>query len=89
MSTAAPCRQRRHVDSGAAEVGGLVTLAQTDLELIEYFDNFAFDEVLRYRDVDTRARLVVQRASLIACQAVSDHRVRLSAALTVGVTPSR
>jgi 4-carboxymuconolactone decarboxylase len=59
----------------------------TDPELIEIFDNFAFDEVLRHDDLDTRTRLMVQLASMIACQALSEYRVMLGAALTVGVTP--
>jgi 4-carboxymuconolactone decarboxylase len=63
------------------------TLTVTDPELIEYFDNFAFDEVLRYGDLDTKTRLMVQLASMIACQALSEYRVMLGAALTVGVTP--
>jgi 4-carboxymuconolactone decarboxylase len=63
------------------------TLAVTDPELIEYFDNFAFDEILQYGNLDTRTRLMVQLASLIACQALSEYRVMLGAALTVGVTP--
>jgi 4-carboxymuconolactone decarboxylase len=63
------------------------TLARTDPELIEYFDNFAFDEVLRHGTLDSRTRLMVQLASMIACQAVSEYRVMLGAALTVGVTP--
>jgi 4-carboxymuconolactone decarboxylase len=63
------------------------TLARTDPELIEYFDNFAFDEVLRHGTLDSRTRLMVQLASMIACQAVSEYRVMLGAALNVGVTP--
>ncbi len=50
------------------------TLAQTDPELIERFDNFAFEEVLADSDLDIRTRLMVQLASLIACQAVSVFR---------------
>jgi 4-carboxymuconolactone decarboxylase len=67
--------------------GRVSTLAQTDPELIAHFDNFAFDEVLRDSGLDTRTRLMVQLASMIACQAVSEYRVMLGAALTVGVTP--
>jgi 4-carboxymuconolactone decarboxylase len=65
----------------------LSTLAVTDPELIEYFDNFAFDEVLRYGNLDTHTRLLVQLAALIAGQGLSEYRVMLGAALTVGVTP--
>ena len=35
------------------------TLTVTDPELIEVFDNFAFDEVLGYGNLDTRTRLMV------------------------------
>jgi 4-carboxymuconolactone decarboxylase len=67
--------------------GHVSTLAVTDPELIEYFDNFAFDEILHHGSLDTRTRLMVQLASLIACQALSEYPVMLGAALTVGVTP--
>ena len=67
--------------------GHVSTLAVTDPELIEIFDNFAFDEVLRHGDLDARTRLMVQLASLVAAQALSEYRVMLGAALTVGVTP--
>lgn len=63
------------------------TLAVTDPELIETFDNFAFDEVLRESKLDVRTRLMVQLAAIIACQAVNEYRAMLGAALNVGVTP--
>jgi len=63
------------------------TLAMTDPELIEIFDNFAFDEVLRDSHLDVRTRLMVQLAAMIACQAVREYRVMVGAALTDGVTP--
>jgi 4-carboxymuconolactone decarboxylase len=62
-------------------------LARTDPELIEVFDNFAFDEVLRHGDIDPKTRLMAILASLIAQQAPSEYRVMLAAALNVGVTP--
>jgi 4-carboxymuconolactone decarboxylase len=67
--------------------GHVSTLKTTDPELIEIFDNFAFDEVLRHTSLDTRTRLMVQLAALIGCQALSEYRVMLGAALTNGVTP--
>ena len=67
--------------------GHVSTLAVTDPELVEVFDNFAFDEVLRHSDLDTRTRLMVQLAALIGAQALSEYRVMLGAALAVGVTP--
>jgi 4-carboxymuconolactone decarboxylase len=67
--------------------GHVSTLAVTDPELIEIFDNFAFDEVLRGSNLDARTRLMVQLAAMIACQAIREYRVMVGAALTVGVTP--
>lgn len=67
--------------------GHVSTLKVTDPELIEVFDNFAFDEVLRHTSLDTRTRLMVQLAALIGGQALSEYRVMLGAALTIGVTP--
>ena len=48
------------------------TLKVTDPELIEVFDNFAFDEVLGYGNLDTRTRLMVILASMIASQALGE-----------------
>ncbi len=67
--------------------GHVSRLAVTDPELIETFDNFAFDEVLAHGSLDARTRLMVQLASMIACQALGEYRVMLGAALAVGVTP--
>jgi len=67
--------------------GHVSTLAVTDPELIEIFDNFAFDEVLRHGNLDVRTRLMVQLASMIASQALREYRVMLGAALNIGVTP--
>ncbi|XAS71708.1 carboxymuconolactone decarboxylase family protein [Micrococcaceae bacterium Sec5.1] len=67
--------------------GQLPALAVTDPELVEIFNNFAFDEVLSHGRLDTRTRLMVQLASLIASQGMREYRALLGAALTVGVTP--
>jgi 4-carboxymuconolactone decarboxylase len=67
--------------------GHVSTLALTDPELIETFDNFAFDEVLSHGNLDARTWLMVQLAAMIASQALREYRVMLGAALTVGVTP--
>jgi alkylhydroperoxidase/carboxymuconolactone decarboxylase family protein YurZ len=66
--------------------GHASTLKVTDPELVEVFDTFAFDEVLRHSSLDTRIRLMVQLAALIGAQALSEYRVMLGAALTIGVT---
>ncbi|HVN77025.1 MAG TPA: carboxymuconolactone decarboxylase family protein [Thermoanaerobaculaceae bacterium] len=63
------------------------TLQVTDPELVEVFDNFAFDEVLSYGNLDDRTRLMVILAALIARQTLGEYKVMLRGALTVGVTP--
>ena len=76
--------QRNH---DALFPGHTSTLKVTDPELIELFDNWAFDELLEHAALDTRTRLMVQLAALIACHAVSEYRVMLGGALNLGVTP--
>src|SRR3954454_24811427 len=85
-TTTAPNEQARKNHDGLFP-GHVSTLAVTDPELIEIFDNFAFDEVLRHGNLDVRTRLMSQLASMIASQALREYRVMLGAALTVGVTP--
>ena len=67
--------------------GHVSTLTGTDPELIDYFDNFAFDEILAEGTLAPRTRLMVQLAAMIAAQALSEYRVLVGAALTIGVTP--
>jgi 4-carboxymuconolactone decarboxylase len=63
------------------------TLARTDPELIEVFDNFAFDEVASHGTLDARTRTMLILASTIACRALSEYKVMAGAALNAGVTP--
>jgi 4-carboxymuconolactone decarboxylase len=63
------------------------TLQITDPELIEVFDNFAFDEVIGHGDLDTRTRVMMILASTIAGHALNEYKVMLGGALNVGVTP--
>jgi alkylhydroperoxidase/carboxymuconolactone decarboxylase family protein YurZ len=63
------------------------TLRVSDPELVEIFDNWAFDEVIADAPLDVRLRLMVQLSALIAAHAVGEYGVMLDAALNVGVTP--
>jgi 4-carboxymuconolactone decarboxylase len=63
------------------------TLATTDPEFIGLFDNFAFDEVLSYGNLDDRTRMMAILATLIASQCLSEYKVMLGGALNLGVTP--
>ena len=60
---------------------------QTDPELIEMFDNFAFDEIISYGNLDTKTRIMMTLASTIASQALTEYKMFLNAALNVGVSP--
>src|SRR5258707_11694203 len=62
------------------------TLAQTDPELIEYFDNFAFDEV--YADaarldgtLDRHTLAMVQLAAILAAGGLAEFRVMAAASV--------
>jgi len=63
------------------------TAAITDPDLVETFDNFAFDQVLQHGSLPIRTRLIVQLAAIMGCHAVLEYRAMLNAALNVGVTP--
>ena len=65
------------------------TLAKTDPEFIERFDNFAFDEVINDPAVrvDDRTRMLSMLGVLMGCQGVDDFRLIVPAALRLGVTP--
>ncbi len=67
-----PISERARTNHEELFPGHVSTLKVTDPELIEIFDNFAFDDVLQYGNLDTRTRLMLQLAALIACQAVSE-----------------
>lgn len=60
---------------------------QTDPELIEIFDNFAFDEVINYGNIDTKTRVMMIMGSTIAQGTVTEYKMFVNAALNVGVTP--
>jgi 4-carboxymuconolactone decarboxylase len=63
------------------------TLRATDPELIELFDNWAFDKVIALSKLDNKTRVMMILASLIGSQAVSEYKIMMGAALNVGVTP--
>ena len=60
---------------------------QTDPELIEIFDNFAFDEVIKYGNLDTKTRVMMIMGSTIAQGALTEYKMFVNGALNVGVTP--
>jgi 4-carboxymuconolactone decarboxylase len=62
-------------------------LKLTDPELLKIFDNFAFDEVLSFGNLDDRTRLMAILATLIASQCLSEFKVMVGGALNLGVTP--
>ena len=60
---------------------------QTDPELIEIFDNFAFDEVIKYGNLDTKTRVMMIMGSTIAQGALTEYKLFVNGAFNVGVTP--
>jgi 4-carboxymuconolactone decarboxylase len=60
---------------------------KTDPEFIEFFDNFAFDEVVNQDDLDDKTRFIAILATLHGCQGIDEYRAMAKAALNFGVTP--
>lgn len=60
---------------------------ETDPDLIEVFDNFAFDQVISHDTMDVKLRTLLITASTIASQALTEYKMFVNAALNVGVTP--
>ena len=60
---------------------------RSDPELIEVFDNFAFDEVIGHDSMDTKTRVMIILASTIGSHALTEFKMMANAALNVGITP--
>ena len=60
---------------------------ETDPEFIEFFDNFAFDEVINSDDLNCRTRMMAILAALLGCQGMDEFKAMLPAALNFGVAP--
>jgi len=60
---------------------------RTDPELIEVFDNFAFDEVLKNSRLDVKTRVMVILASNLGCKALTEFQMFVNAGLNVGISP--
>lgn len=59
----------------------------TDPDLIEIFDNFAFDEVISHDTMDVKLRVLLIMASTIGSQALTEYKMFVNAGLNVGITP--
>ena len=60
---------------------------ETDPDLIEVFDNFAFDEVINHDKMDVKTRTLLIMASTIGSQSLSEYKMFVDACLNVGITP--
>jgi len=62
-------------------------IKETDPDLIEVFDNFAFDEVISHDAMDVKLRTLIILASTIGSQSLTEYKMYVNAALNVGVSP--
>lgn len=62
-------------------------LLKTDPEFIEFFDNFAFDEVINQKNLDNHTRHIAILAMLIGCQGIDEFKAMLNAAYNFNVSP--
>ncbi len=59
----------------------------SDPELIERYDNFAFDEVINQDDLDGKTRFIAILAATIGCQGIDEFKALMPAAMNFEVTP--
>lgn len=62
-------------------------IKETDPDLIEIFENFAFDDVISHHEMDVKLRTILILASTIGSQSLTEYRMFANAALNVGVSP--
>lgn len=67
--------------------GGVPSLQETDPEFVEFFGNFAFDEVLVQTKLDDETRMMAILASLMGCQGLDEFKIMAEGALNLGVSP--
>lgn len=65
---------------------GKVAFEETDPELSEIFVNFAFGDVQEESKIDQKTRIIVTLASMVAQQTLSQFKLLLGAAFSVGLT---
>jgi len=82
-----PLSDRAHKNHEELFANHKSALKVTDPELIEVFDNFAFDEVIAQSELDTKSRVMLILAAIIGANGVAEFKVMAGAALNVGVTP--
>lgn len=58
----------------------------TDPDLVQVFDNFAFDEVIRHDAMDLKERVLTIMAATIASQALTEYKMFVHAALNAGIS---
>ena len=66
----------------------LSELENTDPEFVEFFENFALNEVVKETKLDERTRYMAILATLLGCQGIDEFRAILPYALDAKLTPS-
>lgn len=61
-------------------------LKKTDPEFAEFFNDFAFDEVVNQNNIDDKSRYMAILATLIGCQGLDAYKELLQSALVSAVT---
>lgn len=65
----------------------ILDFEKTDPEFTEFFNAFAFDEVVNHGNLVDKTRYMAILATLIGCQGLDAYKIILSDALLAGVTP--
>lgn len=62
-------------------------MQESDPELIERYDNFAFDEVINQDDLDGKTRFIAILATTLGCRGIDEFKALIPAAMNFEVTP--
>lgn len=62
------------------------TLKDSDPDLIEVFDNFAFDEIIENSKIDVKLRTLIIIASTIGSQSLTEFKMFVNAALNIEIS---
>lgn len=64
-------------------------LFETDPEFVEFFENFAFDEVVKEKNatLDNETRIMTILSTLLGCQGIDEFKIMVKEALNIKISP--
>lgn len=82
-----PVDDKQYAEATSQTETSACSFKQNDPELAEVFENFAFNEVKNQIKLDSRNRAMVTMGSCIAQNTLTEYKMILKSALSMGLTP--